>query len=286
VEKYLWQGMTRLLAIYNGANTLVMRFEYADERMPVAMTAGGLRYNLIYDHVGSLRSVADNSGNVVKSIQYDSFGNILEETNPAFYVPIGFAGGLHDRDTGLVRFGYRDYDPDVGRWTAKDPIGFAGGDTDLYGYVLNDPVNSFDPEGKLAFYWHFGITFVAAFNSGSSFSDSYSLAKSVMAEDRNALSHNPNDTVIHAMGGDLGSRYQTPVEAIAAATDFINDNSNPLSARIHSTQDLPVHAGESMRMFGFNWATSKHILADVFGGGTIGQAYKNTRNVLNGGCGK
>ena len=46
-----------------------------------------------------------------------------------------------------MRFGYRDYDPDVGRWTAKDPIGFAGGDTDLYGYCLNDPVNWIDPIG-------------------------------------------------------------------------------------------------------------------------------------------
>lgn len=64
-------------------------------------------------------------------------------------MPFGFAGGLHDKNTGLVRFGFRDYDPDVGRWTAKDPILFAGGDTDLYGYVLNDPVNLIDPEGLL-----------------------------------------------------------------------------------------------------------------------------------------
>lgn len=63
-------------------------------------------------------------------------------------MPFGFAGGLHDRDTGLVRFGYRDYDPDTGRWTAKDPILFAGGDTDLYGYCLNDPVNKIDPDGE------------------------------------------------------------------------------------------------------------------------------------------
>ena len=62
-------------------------------------------------------------------------------------MPFGFAGGLHDRDTGLVRFGFRDYDLDVGRWTAKDPIGFAGGDTDLFGYVLNDPINAVDPWG-------------------------------------------------------------------------------------------------------------------------------------------
>lgn len=49
-----------------------------------------------------------------------------------------------------MKFGYRDYDPDVGRWTAKDPILFAGGDTDLFGYCLNDPVNWVDPWGLSA----------------------------------------------------------------------------------------------------------------------------------------
>jgi RHS repeat-associated protein len=126
-----------------------MRFEYADDRMPVAVKIGGATYYLSYDQVGSLRLVADGSGNVVKRISYDSFGNILEDTNPSFTIPFGFAGGLHDRDTGLVRFGYRDFDPEVGRWTAKDPIGFDGGDTDLYGYVLNNPVNWVDPYGLL-----------------------------------------------------------------------------------------------------------------------------------------
>ncbi|GBC59939.1 hypothetical protein DENIS_0881 [Desulfonema ishimotonii] len=65
-------------------------------------------------------------------------------------MPFGFAGGLYDADTGLIRFGHRDYDPDTGRWTAKDPILFAGGDTDLYGYCLSDPVNWVDPDGLAA----------------------------------------------------------------------------------------------------------------------------------------
>ena len=107
----------------------------------------GQRYYLGYDQVGSLRMVTDAAGNVVKRRDYDSFGNIISDSNPELTVPFGFAGGLHDPDTGLVRFGYRDYDPDMGRWTAKDPIGFAGGDTDLYGYVQNDPVNWIDPYG-------------------------------------------------------------------------------------------------------------------------------------------
>jgi uncharacterized protein RhaS with RHS repeats len=47
-----------------------------------------------------------------------------------------------------VRFGARDYDGRIGRWLSKDPIGFDGGDTNLYGYVLGDPVNYHDPEGE------------------------------------------------------------------------------------------------------------------------------------------
>ncbi|NIW41091.1 MAG: hypothetical protein GWN13_19760, partial [Phycisphaerae bacterium] len=50
-------------------------------------------------------------------------------------------------DTGLVRFGARDYDPQTGRWTAKDPIRFDGDAWNLYGYVISDPVNFIDALG-------------------------------------------------------------------------------------------------------------------------------------------
>jgi RHS repeat-associated protein len=138
---------------------------YADARVPLAMTKDGLNYYLSYDQVGSLRLVTHTFGNVVKEIDYDSFGNVLADSDPSFTVPFGFAGGLCDVDTGLVHFGARDYDPDTGMWTAKDPILFKGGDTDLYGYVdsvgkpligtnlfiyaSNNPINRIDPAGLL-----------------------------------------------------------------------------------------------------------------------------------------
>jgi len=148
-EKYLWQGLTRLLAVYDGGDNLMERFIYADGRMPFAMTSGGNTYYLTYDQVGSLRVISNASGNVVKQLDYDSFGNIIADTNPSLAIPFGFAGGLHDQNTGLVRFGYRDYDPDIGRWTAKDPILFKSGDTDLFGYCLSNPINLFDPDGRI-----------------------------------------------------------------------------------------------------------------------------------------
>jgi RHS repeat-associated protein len=63
------------------------------------------------------------------------------------FQPFGFAGGLYDPDTKLVRFGARDYDAEVGRWTSKDPILFGGGQANLYVYVNGDPVNDNDPSG-------------------------------------------------------------------------------------------------------------------------------------------
>jgi len=150
VEKYLWEDLTTLLALYDKDDKLIYRFEYADQRVPVAMRdADGTKYYLHYDQVGSLRAVSDTNGNIVKEIVYDTFGNILKDTNESLKVPFGFAGGLYDPDTKLTHFGFREYDAYTGKWTAKDPILFAGGDSNLYGYVLGDPVGLVDPWGLL-----------------------------------------------------------------------------------------------------------------------------------------
>jgi RHS repeat-associated protein len=150
IEKYLWQNQTRLLAVYGGSNNLIMRFTYADGRMPVSMAKDGVTYYLFIDQLGSLRAIVDGNGQIIKELVYDSFGYLYNESNLSFTIPFGFAGGLHDRDTGLIRFGLRDYDPAIGRWTAKDPIDFAGGDVNLFGYVGNNPINRIDPFGLAA----------------------------------------------------------------------------------------------------------------------------------------
>ncbi len=146
-EKYLWGGLTNLLAVLDANSGVVQRFEYAGGSLPIAMTDGSGTYYLHYDQVGSLRAMSDDEGTIQREIVYDSFGNTLSDSNPSLDIHIGFAGGLMDSDTGLNRFGFRDYDPEIGRWTAKDPIGFAGGDTDLYAYCAADPVNCVDPAG-------------------------------------------------------------------------------------------------------------------------------------------
>jgi RHS repeat-associated protein len=81
-----------------------------------------------------------------------------------FKVPFGFAGGLYDTDTKLTHFGYREYDAYTGKWTAKDPILFRGSLSNLYGYVLNDPVNFIDPSGL----WDPGAEVTPNFNGSIS----------------------------------------------------------------------------------------------------------------------
>ena len=99
------------------------------------------------DQVGTLKILTDKTGGLVKEIVRDSFGVQLWDSFPDLFIPIGFAGGLTDPDTGLVRFGYRYYDPGVGRFTAPDPFGDTGGNHDLYDYCIDDPLTMNDPSG-------------------------------------------------------------------------------------------------------------------------------------------
>ena len=161
-HKYLWKSLTQLLAIYDKDDKLIQRYDYASLRMPVSMLYNGDKYYLHYDQVGSLRIVSNSSHDIVKEITYDSFGNILSDSNPSFYIAFRYAGGLYDEDTKLSRFGYRDYDSYIAKWTAKDPIDFSGGDSNLYSYVLNNPINGFDANGL----WTFGISFNISAGAG------------------------------------------------------------------------------------------------------------------------
>jgi len=141
----------QIVAQLNGGNQLVSQFVYATgSAAPDYMISGGVTYRIFSDELGSPVLVVNSStGAIAEQIVYDEFGNVLSDSKPGFQ-PFGFAGGLYDQDTKLLRFGARDYNPSVGRWTAKDPILFTAGDPNLYGYVLSDPVNLTDSTGLQA----------------------------------------------------------------------------------------------------------------------------------------
>ncbi|WP_194869381.1 RHS repeat-associated core domain-containing protein [Myxococcus sp. AB025B] len=147
-QGFLYDGGLRVAAELDGSGALVSRFVYATRsHVPDFMVKGGVTYRIISDHLGSPRLVVNTAtGVVAQRMDYDAWGRITTDTAPGFQ-PFGFAGGLHDALTGLTRFGARDYDAETGRWTNKDPIRFEGGDTNLYAYAANDPVNLIDPSG-------------------------------------------------------------------------------------------------------------------------------------------
>jgi RHS repeat-associated protein len=104
---------------------------------------------IITDHLGSVRRVIDvATGVVVQGYDYDTFGNPTLVAGTEEVQPFGFAGGLYDAATGLVRFGARDYDAYTGRWTAKDPTRFRGG-ANLYRYAANNPISYRDSTGAV-----------------------------------------------------------------------------------------------------------------------------------------
>ncbi len=160
---WFYDDQLRLAAQLNGAGHVRQVFYYSGQsRTPElvfqpdatpAVSGGGRWFRLVSDLNGSLRLVLDISGTtptVRQRADYDAWGVVTGEwvdtTGGYERVPFGFAAGLLDTDTGLVRFGARDYEPAAGRWTGKDPNLFAGG-LNLYAYADDDSVNEVDPSG-------------------------------------------------------------------------------------------------------------------------------------------
>jgi RHS repeat-associated protein len=147
-QKFIYNFNDQIVAVVD-ENAKLTQFVYSTlSHSPDYMIQDGVKFRFIHDQIGSVRFVVNTSTNaVVQTVTYDEFGNVLTDSNPSLQ-PFRFAGCLYDTYTKLCRFGARDYDPETGRWLSKDPILFKGGDTNLYGYVLNDPVNMIDPDGK------------------------------------------------------------------------------------------------------------------------------------------
>ncbi|MEM4188741.1 MAG: RHS repeat-associated core domain-containing protein, partial [Candidatus Hadarchaeum sp.] len=149
VQGFVYDDQLRIVAELDGQNHVVSRFIYADHiNVPEIIEKGGRTYRILHDHLGSPRLVIDTqTGEIAQELAYDAWGNVVYDSNPGFQ-PFGFAGGLYDPHTRLVRFGARDYDPQVGRWTSKDPAGASRVQGQMYVYASASPMHFVDPSGK------------------------------------------------------------------------------------------------------------------------------------------
>ena len=145
--RYIYDGEDILLE-YDGANVLQARYTHGpgiDE--PIAVTKGGSTFFYHQDGLGSVTDLTDSAGATAKSYSYDAYGNVLESPG-SVEQPYTYTGRELDSASGLMHYRARSYDFATGRFLQKDPIGFDGGDLNIYRYVFSNPINLTDPDGE------------------------------------------------------------------------------------------------------------------------------------------
>ncbi len=155
------------------------------------------------------------------SLTYDANGNLTGATTTNSFA---YTGRELD-PTGLDFFRARYYNPTLQRFISKDPIGFSGGDVDLYAYASNSPTNFIDPSGKSNPIVHLLETYDAGRAAGLGIGDSLNLAVQATLVDVGTQATNASNTNIHAMAGQLpDGSYQTPEQAFNGAAAVVDSN--------------------------------------------------------------
>jgi RHS repeat-associated protein len=141
--KFIYDGQDVLIDDNAGVLTKYQNGLGIDNKLKV--TSGGVSKYFLQDHLGSTIGLTNSSGAITEQTAYDSFGNATNNLSTRYQ----FTGREYDSFTGLQYSRARWYDANLGRFISEDPIGFRGGDINLYGYVKNNPQNWTDPSGNI-----------------------------------------------------------------------------------------------------------------------------------------
>jgi len=140
---FLYDGQ-QLIEEYDDAGDLACRYIRGNRLDEVFIkVAGSTKTYLHHDRLGSVIALSDDSGALLQACSYSPFGQTASLAGTAF----GFTGQRFDSEVGLYNYKARVYAPAIGRFLQPDPIGFDGGDLNLYSYVQNDSSNLTDPSG-------------------------------------------------------------------------------------------------------------------------------------------
>lgn len=123
------------------------RFLYDTRDVLITVETLEQRFYVAADQNGSPLALFDINGNLIKEIRRTPFGNIVLDTNPDFYLPVDFHGGIYDLNTKLVYINKRFYDPIVGQWVTpawEKLVSKLTTPTDIfiYRFLNNDPINA------------------------------------------------------------------------------------------------------------------------------------------------
>jgi RHS repeat-associated protein len=216
--------LPQAIAEMDGSGNITSYYVYDGMGLVAKMTSQDV-YCYHYDGIGNTIAMTDASGNMVNKYAYDEFGNLLNSVE-AVWNPFLYVGqyGVMDEDNGLLFMRARYYDPVVGRFISKDPIGYWGG-INLYGYVANNPISYVDATGE------------SAFPPGNAFpvAKCYAVARSIREEGRNRYPWTRDEIYNHMRhcwascriaqrAGDLCSRiagwYQEQYGGVRSSADF------------------------------------------------------------------
>ncbi|XP_049696807.2 teneurin-m isoform X7 [Helicoverpa armigera] len=123
-----------------------VRYLYDQRDFLTCIETEDQRFYVATDQNGSPVVVFDVNGEIVKEIKRSPFGKIVKDTNPEFYVPVDFQGGIYDYYTNLIYLDARLYDPVVGQWMTPSWEHLASKlhlptDIFIYRFKNNDPIN-------------------------------------------------------------------------------------------------------------------------------------------------
>ena len=130
------------------ATAFSKRWWNAYDEKSQAVSINGEFHIPCYDHNGNIVRYVSEAGTTSASYTYDPYGTVVEAEGPlADVLSFGFSTKYHDRETALVSYLVRFYNPPYGRWLNRDPIGEEGG-ANLYAFCGNNGVSRFDAFGK------------------------------------------------------------------------------------------------------------------------------------------
>ncbi len=141
---FLYDGLTPVQELSGTTPTANMLTGLGIDEYFTRSDSAGIR-NLLTDALGSTIALTDTSGTQQIQYTYEPFGKTTT-TGAANSNSLQYTGREND-GTGLIYYRARYYHPGLQRFISEDPIGFAGGDSNLYAYVGNNPTNFIDPFG-------------------------------------------------------------------------------------------------------------------------------------------
>ena len=147
--RYVYDLGGNLIAEADAGNTIT-RYYIHGIGLVAMVTPAGATYCYHYNQIGSTVALTDMNQAVVNQYAYTPFGEIANQAE-TIAQPFTFVGqmGVMAEPNGFYYMRARYYDPEVRRFISEDPIGFAGGDLNLYAYAGNNPAVNTDPSGNM-----------------------------------------------------------------------------------------------------------------------------------------